>query len=154
MKPTDAVLQPNGDIVVSVGIGAVRYLPDGSLDPSFGNGGMALAQPGFLGGALTLQADGKIVVVGNRELFGGGENFVVARFNPNGRLDSTFGSGGVVTTAFPAATATEIASAVLQQPDGKILVGGTAQAPGRTSPTLGALARYNPNGSLDSPFCH
>ena len=150
--PTDAVLQPNGDIVVSVGIGAVRYLPNGSLDPTFGNGGIALAQPGFLGGALTLQSDGRIVVVGNKELVGGGENFVVARFNPNGSLDSTFGSGGVVTTAFPGATAAEIASAVLQQPDGKILVGGTAQAPGRTSPTLGALARYNPNGSLDSTF--
>ena len=150
--PTDAVLQPNGDIVVSVGIGAVRYLPNGSLDPTFGNGGIALAQPDFLGGGLTLQSDGKIVVVGNTDLAGGGENFVVTRFNPNGSLDSTFGSGGVVTTAFPGATATEIASAVLQQPDGRILVGGTAQAPGRTSPTLGALARYNPNGSLDSTF--
>jgi uncharacterized delta-60 repeat protein len=149
---TDAILQPNGDIVVSVGIGAVRYLPSGSLDSTFGSGGFALAQPGFLGGALTLQSDGKIVVVGNTELAGGGENFVVARFNPNGSPDSTFGSGGVVTTAFPGASATEIAAAVLQQPDGKILVGGTAQAPGRTSPSLGALARYNPNGSLDPTF--
>jgi uncharacterized delta-60 repeat protein len=130
----------------------VRYLPNGSLDSTFGSGGFALAQSGFLGGALTLQSDGKIVVVGNTELAGGGENFVVARFNPNGSPDSTFGSGGVVTTAFPGASATEIAAAVLQQPDGKILVGGTAQAPGRTSPSLGALARYNPNGSLDPTF--
>jgi uncharacterized delta-60 repeat protein len=101
--PTDAVLQPNGDIVVSVGIGAVRYLPDGSLDPTFGNGGIALAQPDFLGGGLTLQSDGKIVVVGNTELAGGGENFVVARFNPNGSLDSTFGTGGEVLSQ-PAGT--------------------------------------------------
>lgn len=149
---TDAALQPNGDIVVSVGIGAVRYLPNGGLDSTFGSGGLALAQQGFLGGALTLQSDGKIVVVGNKELAGGGENFVVARFDSNGSADPTFGSGGVVTTAFPGASATEIAAAVLQQPDGKILVGGTAQAPGRTSPTLGAMARYNANGSLDSTF--
>ena len=69
-----------------------------------------------------------------------------------GSPDPTFGSGGLVTTAFPGATAAEIASAALQQPDGRLLVGGTAQAPGRTSPTLGALARYNANGSLDSTF--
>src|SRR5438309_420636 len=69
-----------------------------------------------------------------------------------GSPDPTFGSGGLVTTAFPGATAAEIASAALQQPDGRLLVGGTVQAPGRTSPTLGALARYNANGSLDSTF--
>jgi uncharacterized delta-60 repeat protein len=143
---TDAILQPNGDIVVSVGIGAVRYLPNGSLDSTFGSGGFALAQPGFLGGALTLQSDGKIVVVGNTELAGGGENFVVARFNPNGSPDSTF-----TNPPFDYGTqeaGRDGAAAVTIQSNGQIVaVGGHFFG---TEPS--GVARLNTNGSLDAGF--
>ena len=66
--PSDAVLQPNGDIVVSGGFGVARYLPTGKLDTTFGTGG--LASTGFVGGesgtGVALQPDGKIIWVGSQ----------------------------------------------------------------------------------------
>src|SRR5216683_355598 len=148
--------QSNGDIVVGINFGAARFLPSGSLDRTFGTGGIVQAQPSFDAGAMTLQSDGKIVVVGNVENPPGSPNgtfnIVVDRFTSSGSLDSGFGTGGVVTTAFPGETAIEDATSVLQQPDGKLLVGGEVTTTGKTSPILGALARFNPDGSLDSTF--
>jgi hypothetical protein len=64
---TDAILQPNGDIIVSGGFGVAGFLPTGKLDTTFGNGGMASA--GFVGGesrtGVALQPDGKIIWVGS-----------------------------------------------------------------------------------------
>ncbi len=80
----------------------------------------------------------------------------MARFNPDGTLDSGFGSCGRVSTEFfapPLQGAQEFAAAVLVQPDGKILVAGSArQGQNRFAPIQGAIARYNANGSLDSSF--
>jgi uncharacterized delta-60 repeat protein len=74
-----------------------RYKPDGSLDPSFGNGGLVLTA--FRGisiiQAIGIQSDGKIVVAG-----GGAGSFALARYTTEGRLDPTFGRGGKVTTRF------------------------------------------------------
>jgi hypothetical protein len=75
----------------------VRYLPDGRLDSSFGSNGKAVA--GFPPGsahlnAVAIQPDGKIVAVGTRgpRFFGRAEvvddDFALARFRPDGRLDS------------------------------------------------------------------
>ncbi|MBV9280983.1 MAG: hypothetical protein JOZ41_12955 [Chloroflexi bacterium] len=161
--PSDAVVQSNGDIVVSLGtpLGVVRYLPNGSLDSTFGHGGVALAGLNSVEdvGGLALQPDGKIVVAGSTQMpVAGGENtdFAIARFNANGTLDTSFGTGGTVTTEFfnpPLAGAFEAADAVVVQPDGKILVGGSArQGQIRLAPTETAIARYNPNGSLDASF--
>jgi uncharacterized delta-60 repeat protein len=73
-----------------------------------------------------------------------------------GTPDPTFGSGGVVTTPFPKAADGAAADAVLVEPNGDILVGGQASVPGttRNEPvvTEGALALYNPNGTLDTSF--
>jgi hypothetical protein len=66
--PSDAVLQANGDIVVSGGFGVARYLPTGKLDTTFGTGGLASA--GFVGGesgtGVALQPDGKIIWAGSQ----------------------------------------------------------------------------------------
>jgi uncharacterized delta-60 repeat protein len=85
------------------------------------------------------------------------QNFIVARYNANGSLDSSFGSGGIVTTQV-AALGRQIAIAVLVQPsDGKIIAVGTARS-SATNNMLPpnwqdwALARYNPDGSLDTSF--
>jgi uncharacterized delta-60 repeat protein len=158
---TDAVLQPNGDIVVSGGFGVARYLPSGALDQTFGTGG--LAATGFIGDgdsgtAAAVQPDGKIIWVGSQSnpsfAPGGTFEFAVARFNPNGSLDTSFGAGGRVSAEFfapPLQGAQEFAAAVLVQPDGKILVGGSArQGQNRFAPIQGALVRYNTNGSLDT----
>ena len=160
--PSDAVLQPNGDIVVSGGFGVARYLPTGKLDTTFGTGG--LASTGFAGGesgtGVALQPDGKIIWVGSQGNpsfpAGGTFSFAVARFNANGTLDTSFGTGGQARVEFfapPMQGAQEFARAVLVQPDGKILVAGSArQGQIRFAPIQGALARFNANGTLDTSF--
>jgi uncharacterized delta-60 repeat protein len=159
---TDAILQPNGDIVVSGGFGVARYLPTGQLDTTFGSGGLAPA--GFVGGesrtGVALQTDGKIIWVGSQGNpsfpAGGTFAFAVARFNANGSLDTSFGSGGHASVEFfapPMQGAQEFADAVLVQPDGKILVAGSArQGQIKFAPIQGALARFNANGTLDTSF--
>ncbi len=103
---SDAVLQSNGDIVVSGGFGAARYLPSGQLDQTFGLGGLAstgIAGDGDSGTAVAVQSDGKFIWVGSQSnpdfTSGGTFEFAVARFNPNGSLDTSFGSGGKVLSS-------------------------------------------------------
>ena len=160
---SNAVLQPNGDIMVSGGFGLARYLPTGKLDTTFGTGG--LASTGFggtsdSGTGVAIQPDGKILWVGSQSnpgFPGGGTfEFAVARFNADGSLDTSFGAGGRASTEFfapPLQGAQEFAAAVLVQPDGKILVAGSArQGQNKFAPAQGALARFNANGSLDTSF--
>ena len=158
-----AALQPNGDIVVSGSFGLARYLPSGQLDRGFGAGGLASA--GFTfdsdsGTSVAVQPDGKIIWVGSQgnPAFtpGGTFAFAVARFNPDGSLDTSFGTGGRTGIEFfapPLQGAQEFADAVLVQPDGKILVAGSArQGQNRFAPIQGAIARLEANGSLDAGF--
>src|SRR6476659_4779399 len=159
---SDAIMQPNGDIVVSTGSGVARFLPTGQLDTAFGSGG--LASTGFVGGeglqGVALQPDGKIIWVGSQNTPGfpafGTFSFAVARFNANGTLDASFGTGGRDSVEFfapPMQGAQEFARAVLVQPDGKILVAGSArQGQIRFAPIQGALARFNADGTLDTSF--
>ncbi|HEX8637823.1 MAG TPA: FG-GAP-like repeat-containing protein [Pyrinomonadaceae bacterium] len=88
--------------------------------------------------AVALQSDGKIVVAGYAL-----SDFALARFNPDGSLDATFGTGGTVLT--PVGTSSDEAYAVAIQPDGKIIVAGSANA-------NFAVVRYNANGTLDQGF--
>jgi uncharacterized delta-60 repeat protein len=133
--------------------GTARLAP-GDLDPSFGLGGRVLTDIDFstdIAYAVAMQADGKLVVVGttykNNDY--SGEDFAVVRYNADGSPDPGFGSDGRVTTDFPGLAA--VASAVLVQPDGKILVAGGA-FPLFTFLGNFELARYNPDGSLDAAF--
>lgn len=166
--PADAILQPDGKIVVIAGFdndptateafGVLRYSGNGSLDPSFGTGGRAkTAFTNFINSPNdeAIQPDGKIVVAGETESADGTlSEFAVARFNPNGTLDRGFGVGGQVTTNFVGVQPGGVrnpATSVLVQADGKILVGGSASQCARCG-TRTALARYNPDGSPDSTF--
>jgi uncharacterized delta-60 repeat protein len=97
--------------------------------------------------AVVIQPDGKIVVAGNANGTGATAEFAVARYNPNGSLDSSFGSGGTVQTPLGGWAR---GHAVALQPDGKIVVAG--QAPGSYPETHAALARYNAAGTLDTTF--
>jgi uncharacterized delta-60 repeat protein len=146
---SDAALASNGDVVASGSFGLVRYLPDGKLDTSFGTGGFA--QTGFGASALAIEPNGEYLVAGES-----GNDFAVARLTTSGTLDPAFGNDGVVHTAFPAAADGAGADAVLVEPDGDILAGGEAAVPGttRNEPVVeeGALALYNPNGTLDPAF--
>ncbi len=99
-----------------------RYLPDGSLDPSFsGDGQVATGFPdGGAANAVAIDHDGRIVAAG---AFGSG--FAVARYRGDGTLDPTFGSGGRVRTVFGAGFA--LAAGVAVGPAGKIVAAGSLE---------------------------
>ncbi len=149
-------IQDDGKIV-AVGDGfdqfaLARYNPNGSLDPSFsGNGRQMTSFGGCCEGAraVALQSDGKIVAVGTTNDNGvPAGDFAVARYNPNGSLDTTFSGDGKQLTDFGGAFG-DRADAVALQSDGKIVVAGIVDD---FRPSDFALARYNPNGSLDGTF--
>src|SRR5919197_5084906 len=127
---------------------------DGDLDPKFGTDGKVLTDFDHstdIANAVAIQADGKLIVVGTtyQDNDFSTEDFAVARFNPDGTLDKTFGAGGKVQTDFPGLAA--VASSVVVQPDGKIVVAGGA-FPLFTFLGNFEVVRYNPNGSLDTSF--
>jgi uncharacterized delta-60 repeat protein len=123
-----------------------RHNADGSADASFGTAGTVLTTIGTSAAAskVALQSDGKLVVAGSATVSGASQ-FAVARYNTDGTLDGTFGTGGVVTT--PVGTS-DTANAVVVQPDDKIVVAGRATVTNHVV----ALARYNANGTLDGGF--
>jgi uncharacterized delta-60 repeat protein len=147
------VRQPDGKIVAvgSLGSGSgrnfalARYNPDGTLDTSFSGDGMQVTDIGGFDDQATgvaLQGDGKVVVVGR----GGATGFALARYNPDGSLDTTFSGDGKQTTGFSAAAE---ANGVAIQDDGRIVAAGSVS--GADAGDF-ALARYNPNGTLDTSF--
>jgi uncharacterized delta-60 repeat protein len=132
--PFGAAVQADGKVLVAgttrdaVGgeerFVVLRHLGDGTLDPSFGTGGVVTTDFGGDAEAYAVveQPDGKIVAVGEAQ-----EGFAVARYLPDGTLDAGFGNGGIVLTPIPLpGTAYAEATAVVLQPDGKILVAGPA----------------------------
>jgi uncharacterized delta-60 repeat protein len=125
-----------------------RYTSSGFLDPTFDGDGILTPPVGEQNAgiaALAVQTDQRIVVVGNT-FTNAGSDWLMARYQANGVLDTTFGNSGMVTTT-PLANGG--ASAVLIQPDGKIVVGGTTNS-GTDSDA--ALLRYTASGLLDNAF--
>lgn len=141
----------------------IRLNNDGSIDYTFGVDGkvstdFSISTPGILNDYatdMTLQSDGKIIVVGYTYLNG---YAIMARYNDDGSLDTSFGTGGKVQTA--AADIDEIyqitISSVGLQSDGKIILGGRVYYLGDTSNPVNygrfALFRYNSDGELDTSF--
>lgn len=150
-----AVLQSDGKLVVagaalmgSLSFALVRYNDDGTLDTSFGGGtGIVLTPIGSLasGHAVALQADGKIVVAGLADI-ASAQNFAIVRYNIDGSLDSSFGTGGIVTTSIGDFSN---ATGVALQANDKIIVTGNAFSVGIDQ---FAVARYNVDGMLDLSF--
>jgi uncharacterized delta-60 repeat protein len=136
-------------------MGLVRYLPNGTRDTTFGNGGFAGFPDLGIGSTrpgLAVQSDGKLVWAGEATADNGtGAAFAVVRFSANGTLDQGFGSGGVATAMFANANV-QGAQTVLVQPDGKILAGGAVLFGGRPPVDVGGLVRFNANGSIDTGF--
>lgn len=134
---------PDEDIVL------VRYNPDGSLDSTFGINGIVQTAVGYDADecrGLVIEPNGKIVVVGSTH-FTNEWDLLVVRYNPEGSLDYTFGYQGKTTVFF--GSADDFGTAILRQPDGKIVVGGVTDS-GTTYDF--ALARFDTNGVLDNSF--
>jgi uncharacterized delta-60 repeat protein len=157
-------IQPDGRIVV-VGFGPtapgrteialLRYNADGSLDTTFGTGGVVTtavsATPVDRGVQVALQDDGRIVVGAAVVTPEGGPDFGVLRYDSSGALDTTFGGGdGVVTIAIAPSTGFDFLNGLTIQADGRIVVVGSASlgVAGSDAPVV----RLNPDGSLDTSF--
>jgi len=162
--PTDdyaqaMAVQADGKLVV-VGYGntgtstdfeLVRYQRDGAIDTTFGTNGKVttdVSTGSDVANAVAIQADGKIVVAGSSDVSPKGKSFSLVRYNADGSLDTTFGTGGKVITSF--GSQSDEAFAVVVQADGKIVLGGHYRN-ATTGPDF-ALARYEANGTLDFGF--
>jgi uncharacterized delta-60 repeat protein len=126
------------------------------LDPTFNATGQVLTD--FSGSgridsafALVIQSDAKIVAAGYSYASGlPTSDFALARYNPDGTLHPTFNSTGKVLTDFSGSGSGDTATALAIQSDGKIVAAGGSYASG--PPQDFALARYNPDGTLDPTF--
>jgi uncharacterized delta-60 repeat protein len=144
-------IQTDGKLVVVGKAGnnftAVRYNPDGSLDTTFDGDGKQIIGGGYYwANGVAIQDDGKIVLAGYA--YGGSSgDFALVRLNTDGSLDNTFDGDGRVTTDFFGGI-DEVRAVALQA--GRIVVAGNSQVSGLNYDF--AVARYNPNGSLDTTF--
>ena len=154
-------LQPDGKILVGGSIATtgtdldfllVRYNADGTLDAGFGNGGKVVTSFGSSTDrihAILVQDDGRIVVGGDSDQgsSASGVDFALARYNANGTLDASFGSGGKVLTAVRSQSARDSIYAMTWQQVGNqkrlVAVGGEGDF---------AAVRYLTDGSLDAGF--
>lgn len=132
-------------------IGVVRYETDGTPDAGFGAAGIVrVVTPDTWDevAEMAIQPDGNIVVTGRHQLLGETYRFMVARFDPLGNLDLSFGGTGIVTDAF--STDNDFAEGMALQADGKIIaVGQVGNLSG--NPDF-AIERFNTDGTLDMDF--
>ena len=145
-------VQPDGKIVAA-GVEnylfgnmiAARFLSNGTLDESFGNGGFTLIkfQNGSQARTMALQNDGRIILGGYSNPSVGIFYFALAALDKNGMIDSSFGASGLVETNIEGK---EYGRASVLQPDGKIVLAGM-----NTTATNFVLARYN-NGAQNKPI--
>lgn len=142
-------IQPDGRIVLAgemwppfAALG--RLMPNGSLDPSFGQGGFVVDRRLPVLKSIALQPDGDV-------LAGAVEGFRLARYLLNGAPDPSFGSEGIGGTQDPKQTDFLYSDygpeTILTQPDGGIVVGGTQQLGHWETPTA-IVRRYGPNGAF------
>jgi uncharacterized delta-60 repeat protein len=163
-------LQSDGKIVVTGYVSlagldgrqfaVARYNANGTLDTSFGTSGTGVVYLTPLttlhedtGHGIVIQSDGKIVAAGTLSATNSYEEWALARFNSDGTLDSTFGSGGEVTQQIvTGANVNDIAFGVALQSDGKLIIAGTHNVNSVGNPESFALGRFNSDGSLDTTF--
>ncbi|MEX0832274.1 MAG: hypothetical protein WD276_00135 [Actinomycetota bacterium] len=124
------------------------YEPDGDLDPSFGGDGIVTTPIGSSrdrANALVLQGDGKLLAAGEADV-AGSKDIALARYNQNGSLDPSFSGDGKVTT--PVSGGQDDARGLALASSGNIVVAG--RTTGSNSDFV--VARYKPDGTLDSSF--
>lgn len=140
-----ATNNPAGDPFVA------RFLTNGALDPSFGNGGLKLLSLGIAGSAeaIAVQPDGRIALaIGGYDLSFTQPYFAAMRLLTNGAPDPAFDGDGYAETSFPG-NEQQVPSDVAAQSDGKIVLAGFISIGGTNQL---ALARFNANGTLDTGF--
>jgi uncharacterized delta-60 repeat protein len=167
-SPAGVALQSDGKIVVAGktdpagtdpgDFAVARYLSNGALDPDFGSGGLVTTDFGGVnqgdsGNAIAIEgtpgsAGFRIVVAGTKNVANSATAFAVAVYNENGTPDTTFNTTGKQTTDVSSVYRT---SGVALQPDGKVVVSGTA-GDFFPAPVNFALVRYGTDGTPDASF--
>lgn len=135
----------NGDITI-----LARYLPDGNLDPTFGNNGRVMNDfgniPGFVFYTSVHQQNGGKIITTSEDMDPNGNlDIFLVRYLENGDIDTTYGNGGTIRLDLGE---DKLASSLLL-PDGKVVLGGTTTI-GESRYIL--LAKYLENGTLDPSF--
>lgn len=148
---TAGIVTESGD---NENIAVARFNMDGSIDSAFGMDGIVIYDhEGYSDAAydLIIQADGKLVVTG---VISGqimeSVKVVVIRFNNNGSFDNTFGNSGIVTADIE--TFDDRGFSVVQQDDGRLLVGAIANRGTSLTPMYVAVLRYNSDGTPDLTY--
>jgi uncharacterized delta-60 repeat protein len=143
MEAIDALALAGGRIVAA-GDGVMRFLASGALDDSFAGDGVAAAPAGTNDVTDVLaQPDGSLVIAGTDG--GVDTRMFLARLSTEGEVDTAFGAGGLAAPEF---TGAELASTVVRQADGKLLVVGSALDNGVNM----VVARFNSEGDLDTGY--
>lgn len=145
---TCLAIQPDGKIVMAGSkytfvppgsgyneLAIIRFNSDGTVDNSFGIGGLAVGNFANSAQAVAVWTDGSIYVGGDQY------SWKLARYSPNGFLDNSFGIGGLATEEFGGI------DQILVQPSGKIVVSGP-----KYSQFYGFIDRFNLDGSKDITF--
>jgi uncharacterized delta-60 repeat protein len=153
------LIQPDGKIVLAgttqqdhIEFAAARLNRNGTLDSSFGQNG-TVTLPDQTGGAwaATLQSDGKIVLAGQADYDNppvqNAQQFMAARLNPDGTLDTTFAQNGI---ALIPVGQTALGFGIAQENNGKLLLAGIAF----TFTNANATVQLNPDGTLDSTYAN
>jgi uncharacterized delta-60 repeat protein len=127
-----------------------RLQRDGSLAPSFGAGGMVIANPGTTdeGDDVAVQKDGRILVAGVTD-----GNLILLRYRPNGMPDTSFGGGDGAVTVRGLGIESEASANIGVLPDGRILVAvNDGESSFMSFTAQPAVARFTSRGKLDHSF--
>jgi uncharacterized delta-60 repeat protein len=139
----------HGADVSDIAVDCVTPALPSRLDPTFGGDGRVSPPVGAgKGEAVLLQPDGAIITAGRRST-GGGIDFALTRHDATGRLDTGFGTGGIVTTDL--GSQTDEAFDAAPHPDGGFVVVGRTDGPGVFNRNVGVV-RYKDDGGLDTGF--
>lgn len=149
-------INPDGSFIVSGYVDdnytLLKVKNNGMIDTTFGNNGWVTTVFQSLSASsksTSINAAGRIIVGG----MGVGANqseFVMAAYNPNGTLDTTFGQGGKIN--FHIGYDNDFGLRVLQLENGKILFGGHSYVGSTPLRYELAIVRLNANGSFDTSF--
>jgi uncharacterized delta-60 repeat protein len=151
-KATDVATDHEGRILVagSDGLTAVRIADSGTLDPTFGEGGVASLHLGQESEARAIAADssGRVIVAGT-ETTAGGSRVAIARFGTGGRPDPSFAGIGYETLGPSGPPGRNVATGVVLDQFGRLVLSGGEDSEGSETALAGRLL---PNGALDPSF--
>ncbi len=134
---------PDGRIVICAGNRLYRFLPDGTRDAAFGTAG-EVGPIGFNGENVLIQPDGKILVGGELNAVGVGQDIAAGRFEADGTPDATFGNNGFVQVVMPNF---DYCNSTTLLNDGRVLLTGSSNID-----FAAHLIMLNADGSMDADF--